>query len=118
MSEAAAPSTDLAALRAAAAQAAADAAEARAAAAQAALEAAEAQLAAATGATTAAVADAPQPAVPPAPVADPTPSAPAGVTDASVEKPELDGWARTVRDGYTFKGSTLRLGALRILFCQ
>ena len=112
MSEAAAPSTDLAALRAAAAQAAADAAEARAAAAQAALEAAEAQLAAATGATTAAAADAPQPAVPPAPVADPTPSAPAGATDASVEKPELDGWARTVRDGYTFKGSTLRLGAL------
>ncbi|MBD9700111.1 DUF853 family protein [Flavimobilis sp. GY10621] len=112
MSEAAAPSTDLAALRAAAAQAAADAAEARAAAAQAALEAAEAQLAAATGATTAAAAVAPQPAVPPAPVADPAPSAPAGATDASVEEPGLDGWARTVRDGYTFKGSTLRLGAL------
>ncbi|WP_102510449.1 helicase HerA-like domain-containing protein [Sanguibacter massiliensis] len=112
MSEAAAPSTDLAALRAAAAQAAADAAEARAAAAQAALEAAEAQLAAATGATTTAVADAPQPAAPPAPLTDPAPSAPAGATDASVEEPELDGWARTVRDGYMFKGSTLRLGAL------
>ncbi|QIK83825.1 helicase HerA-like domain-containing protein [Sanguibacter sp. HDW7] len=116
MSDAAAPTTDLAALRAAAAQAAAEAAEARAAAAQAALEAAEAQLAAASDPGAAAAPEAPaapaEPVAPAPPAADAPAPAPAPAPVADAGDAELDGWALTVRDGYTFGGPTLRLGAL------
>jgi DNA helicase HerA-like ATPase len=92
MADAAPPSPDLAALRAAAAQAAAEAAEARAAAAQAALEAAEAA-AAGPAAVSGAADDA----------------APSGTVDA----PEgLDGYAAEVATGYAYEGGTLALGAL------
>lgn len=115
MSDAAAPSTDLAALRAAAAQAAAEAAEARAAAAQAALEAAEARLAAASGNGHGGAA--PTPAEAPGSTAPEPPATTAAEPSAQAPAPmsgdaDLDGWAATVRDGYSFTGPTLRLGAL------
>jgi len=107
---------DLAALEAAAAQAEAEAAEAaaaaaaaKAAAAKAALEAAKAgagQAAPAPEEDTAPLAEPAPPAGAAPAAADPAPGAPAGA------RPELSGWARTVFEGYQFKGEMLTLGAL------
>lgn len=85
---------ELAALRAAAAEAAADAAAAR-------LAAAEAALAAARAAAEAAV--------------DPAPGAGDAAPDAAEAAPSaasLEGWAAVVAEGYHFTGPTLPLGAL------
>ncbi|MBO9554944.1 helicase HerA-like domain-containing protein [Cellulomonas sp.] len=112
MSDSAVPpsSADLAALRAAAAQAAAEAAQARADAAAAALAAAEA--AAATGAPP--LVEQPAPSVEQAaPVEQPAPSVEQA---APVEQPAppvaLSPHATQVAEGYTFAGATLPLGAL------
>jgi len=116
--------TELARLRAQAAQAAAEAAEARAAAAQAALDAA---LAAAGHGKDAGAADAAPPG--PAPAPAPAPAA-AGDADADADAdadegaPEeggtrmvpgsLDGYAREAAEGYAAAGATLPLGALLV----
>ncbi|PVU83764.1 DUF853 domain-containing protein [Cellulomonas sp. WB94] len=95
---------ELAALKAAAAQAAAEAAEARAAAAVAAAEAAQAAADAAAQAPRVAAATAPAAAAPSAPAPPPAPAA-SGAAGPSE-------WAAKVTAGYTFAGEMLHLGAL------
>ncbi|WP_029289003.1 helicase HerA-like domain-containing protein [Cellulomonas sp. HZM] len=102
--------SELAALRAQAAQAAADAAAAKAAAAQAALEAAEA--AAGGGASPGAAptddpAPAPEPTAAPEPAPDPAPEP----APQPAPQPAPEGYAADVAAGYTFEGGTLPVGA-------
>jgi DNA helicase HerA-like ATPase len=104
-------SDDIAALRAAAAQAAADAAEAKAAAAQAALDAALAR----SRATPEAPATEPPPADAPG---EPDPAAAAPSSDAApgkpATKPETGAYRDRVRAAYASEGGTLPLGALLV----
>ncbi|CAM5780866.1 helicase HerA-like domain-containing protein [Cellulomonas persica] len=105
------PDPELAALRAAAAQAAAEAAAAKAAAAQAALEAAEAAAAARPTGAPAASAPADATATTPPVTAPAAPSEPPAHPGAGAGAPALSEHAAQVQAGYTFSGATLPLGA-------
>ncbi|WP_251151608.1 helicase HerA-like domain-containing protein [Cellulosimicrobium sp. Marseille-Q4280] len=105
---------ELAALRAAAAQAAAEAAEARAAAAQAALEAAEAAAGRTAGPGVPTTGDAQTPASPTTSTGTQgRASATTGNEEAATSGPStLGGYAAEVAAGYAYEGGTLPLGAL------